>query len=86
MAGVQNSNGEEGRRGGVGLFGNSPLVQAINARGGLIAVADQNSAMPTQQSAAAVPGWAIAMIVLACVIAVALFAVMVQLFLLQRRS
>jgi len=84
-AGVQNDNGE-GRR-GVGLFGNSRLVQAINARGGLIAFADQNSAMPSQQSAtaAAIPSWHIAVIVLACVVAVALIAVVVQLVFLLRR-
>jgi len=60
------------------------VVRAVNARGGLIAAADQNTVMPTQQSTA-MPGWTVSIIVLACVVAVGLVMVLVQLFLLARR-
>jgi len=71
--------------GGVGLLGNNPLVRAINARGGLLAVSEQNSSPPIA-SQSTMPGWAVAGIVLLCVVLVGTVAVMVQLALIIRRS
>jgi len=83
---VLNAAGVRGNQAGGGLFGNNALVQAINARGGLLAVGDENSALPASSAQAPMPGWAIAGIVVLSVVMVATVAVMIQLVYLVRRS
>jgi len=82
-AGVNNNGDQEG----VGLFGNNPLVRFINANGGLIAAADQNTNAPAITPAqSGVPSWVVAGAVLLSVLVVATIAVMVQLVVLIRSS
>jgi len=76
-----------GGQAGVGLFGNNALVQAINRRGGLLAVATDNSVLPTTTSSQpSIPGWAVAGLVLLTIVIVLTIVVMVQLVILIRRS
>jgi len=81
-----NAVGVRGGQAGVGLLGNNPLVQAINNNGGLIAAGDENTVLTSATAQAAMPGWAVAGIVILSVIMVATVAVMVQLVVLLRRS
>jgi len=85
-AGVNNNGNQEGAGGLLGL-GNNPLVRFINANGGLIAAADQNTNAPAITPAqSAVPSWAVAGAVLLSVLIVGTIAVMVQVVVLIRSS
>jgi len=81
-----NAVGVRGGQAGVGLLGNNPIVQAINNNGGLIAAGDDNTVLTSASAQAAMPGWAVAGIVVLSVIMVATVAVMIQLVVLLRRS
>jgi hypothetical protein len=81
-----NAVGIRGGQAGVGLLGNNPIVQAINNNGGLIAAGDDNTVLTSASAQAAMPGWAVAGIVVLSVIMVATVAVMIQLVVLLRRS
>jgi len=83
-----NAAGVRGGQEGTGLFGNTALVQAVNARGGLLAVADAPNAFASTDSSqtTTIPGWAVAGIVLLSVIIVATISVMIQLVFVIRSS
>jgi hypothetical protein len=73
--------------GGVGLFGNLPIVQEINRRGGLLANDPGTSQFSTSSSpAAGMPGWAIAGITVLSLVLIATVVVVIQLVVLIRSS
>jgi len=80
-AGVSGTESGEG----IGLFGGNPLVQLINARGGVLATAEDQTNLAAA-GPAPMPAWAIGGIVLLALVGVAFVVVIVQLGLLIRRS